>query len=153
MHGTVPFRGCGRKQTGRNKVLSRIRSTSSAAFALAADVVYRCDADQCRSGFMGEPQSVENFENTEPMPALDGCNRLQFGPSISLTPDSQAGSTPTGLTVGVHVPQAVSLDAEGLAEADVKNTTVALPAGVAINPAGGDGLEACSEEQIAPEKR
>src|SRR6185312_12483999 len=70
-------------------------------------------------------------------------------PSISLTPDSQAASTPTGLTVGVHVPQAVSLDAEGLSEADVKNTTVALPTGVAINPAAGDGLEACSEEQIA----
>jgi hypothetical protein len=52
------------------------------------------------------------------------------------------------LAVSVHVPQEVSLDPEGLAEADVKNTTVALPAGVAINPAGGDGLNSCSEEEI-----
>jgi hypothetical protein len=86
---------------------------------------------------------------TEPLPALDGCNRLPFEPSISVTPDGQAGSTPTGLDVKVSVPQSVSLDAEGLAEADVKNTTVALPAGVAINPAGGDGLQACGEEGIA----
>jgi len=96
-----------------------------------------------------EPQAVQSLSNTEPMPAMDGCNRLQFGPSISLAPDSQAGSTPTGLTVGVHVPQDVSLNAQGLAEAEVKNTTVVLPAGVAINPAGADGLQACSEGQIA----
>jgi hypothetical protein len=86
---------------------------------------------------------------SEPMQALDGCNRLQFSPSISVTPDGQAGSTPTGLTVGVHVPQDVSLDAEGLSEADVKDTTVALPAGVVLNPAAADGLLACSEAQIA----
>jgi hypothetical protein len=86
---------------------------------------------------------------TAPLPALDGCNRLPFEPSISVTPDGQAGSTPTGLDVKVSVPQSVSLDAEGLGEADVKNTTVALPAGVAIDPAGGDGLQACSEEGIA----
>ncbi len=84
-----------------------------------------------------------------PLPALDGCNALPFNPSISVTPDGQGGSTPTGLTVGIHVPQEVSLDAEGLGEADVKETTVALPAGVALNPAAADGLQACSEAQIA----
>jgi hypothetical protein len=86
---------------------------------------------------------------TAPLPALDGCNRLPFEPSIELTPDGQAGSTPTGLAVRVHVPQQVSLNPTGLAEADVKNTTVALPEGIAINPAGADGLQACSEEGIA----
>jgi hypothetical protein len=85
----------------------------------------------------------------DPLPALDGCNRLPFEPSIEVKPDGQAGSTPTGLGVKVSVPQAVSLNGEGLGEADVKNTTVALPAGVAINPAGADGLQACSEEGIA----
>jgi hypothetical protein len=86
---------------------------------------------------------------TSPMPALDGCNQLPFSPSISVTPDGSAGSSPSGLTVGVHVPQVVSLDGEGLGEADVKNTTVALPAGVALNPAAADGLLSCSEVQIA----
>jgi hypothetical protein len=93
--------------------------------------------------------SFQAFGPTFPLPALDGCNELPFTPSVTVTPDGQAGSTPTGLTVGVHVPQEVSLDAEGLGEADVKDTTVTLPAGVALNPAAADGLLSCSEAQIA----
>jgi hypothetical protein len=85
---------------------------------------------------------------TQPLPALDGCNRLPFSPSITTAPDGQAASTPSGLTVGIHVPQDVSLDPEGLGEADVKDTTVALPAGVTLSPAAGDGLQSCSEQQI-----
>jgi hypothetical protein len=85
------------------------------------------------------------------MPTLDGCNRLPFAPTISVAPDGQAGSTPTGLTVGVHVPQDLSLNPTGLAEANVKDTTVALPAGVALNPAAADGLMACSEVQVSLE--
>jgi hypothetical protein len=82
---------------------------------------------------------------------LSGCNRLTFEPSISLTPDGQAGSTPTGLTVGIHVPQDATLNPTGVAEAAVKDTTVALPTGVTINPAGADGLQACSLGQVALE--
>jgi hypothetical protein len=93
--------------------------------------------------------SFQSYDLTDPMPMLDGCNRLPFGPTISVAPDGQAGSTPTGLTVGVHVPQDGSLNASGLSEADVKDTTVALPAGVALNPAAADGLQACSEAHVA----
>jgi hypothetical protein len=82
-------------------------------------------------------------ETDAPLPSLDGCNELPFNPSISVAPDGQAGSTPTGLTVGIHVPQDVSLDGEGLGEADVRDTTVTLPAGVALNPAAADGLLSC----------
>jgi hypothetical protein len=81
--------------------------------------------------------------------ALDGCNKLSFEPSISVAPDGHEASTPTGLTVGLHVPQEEILTPEGLAQSDVKNTTVALPAGVQISPAGADGLLACSLEEIS----
>jgi hypothetical protein len=78
----------------------------------------------------------------------DGCNRLNFEPSIQVAPDGQQGSTPTGLTVGVHVPQESSLNPSGLSDSTLKNTTVTLPAGVALNPAAADGLMACSTEQV-----
>jgi hypothetical protein len=84
----------------------------------------------------------------DPSIALDGCNKLSFGPSIKATPDGAAASTPTGLDVDVHVPQEEVLIPNGDAESDVKDITVTLPEGVALDPAAAGGLEACSEREI-----
>jgi NHL repeat len=78
--------------------------------------------------------------------ALTGCSRLRFPPTITVVPDTTNASTSSGLTVGVHVPQTAAQNAEGLAESALRDTTVELPAGVALNPAGANGLEACSED-------
>jgi hypothetical protein len=80
---------------------------------------------------------------------LDGCNRLvAFTPSISVAPDEHSASTPTGLSVKVRVPQEADLNPSGLADAEPRDITVTLPAGVITNPAGAGGLESCSETQI-----
>ncbi len=79
---------------------------------------------------------------------MTGCNRLDFRPSISVAADGTAANTPTGLGVDLHVNQEESLVPSGLAEAEVKNTTVALPAGVALNPGAADGLVACAVGEI-----
>ncbi len=92
-------------------------------------------------------------DNAHEAVGMSGCNQLPFEPSISLAPDGQAGSTPTGLTVGIHVPQQAALNPTGLSEADVKDTTVTLPEGVALNAAAADGLLACSAEQVGFEGR
>jgi hypothetical protein len=94
------------------------------------------------------PNSLVSFGESEQMPAMDGCNQLSFEPSISVAPDGQKGSTPTGLTVNVHVPQDESVNPIGRAQANVQNTTVALPEGVILNASAGDGLVACSLAQI-----
>ena len=89
------------------------------------------------------------FQDAQGEPfAIDGCNQLNFEPSLTLTPDGHAGSTPTGLTVGVHVPQEGSVNPNGLAESAVKDTSVTLPVGVALDPSGADGLMACGLGEI-----
>ncbi|HTC59649.1 MAG TPA: hypothetical protein VK691_05955 [Solirubrobacteraceae bacterium] len=80
----------------------------------------------------------------DPLP-LTGCSLLEFPPSISVAPDVPDASTASGLTVGVHVSQKAAFNPEGLGESALRDTTVTLPPGVAINPATGDGQEACSE--------
>jgi hypothetical protein len=99
--------------------------------------------------------SVDSWEEpgvfasqTTSLPELSGCEKLDFSPTISVTPDGTAASTPTGLDVDVRVPQEATMNPVGLAEADVKNTTVTLPAGVQLSPSAADGLLACSEEQV-----
>jgi phosphodiesterase/alkaline phosphatase D-like protein len=89
-----------------------------------------------------QPELTEGFK----MSALDGCNKLPFRPEIVATPDVHAASTPGGLNVDVHVPQAETLNPGGLAEAEPRDITVALPVGVALNPSSADGLQACSAD-------
>jgi hypothetical protein len=91
------------------------------------------------------PTEIVSLASSEPMPAMDGCNHLSFNPQIKVTPDGTAASTPTGLNVDVHIPQTAALNPGGLAEAFPKDITVALPEDVVVNPAGGNGLESCSE--------
>jgi hypothetical protein len=93
------------------------------------------------------PKRAPLFSEYE-MGGLDGCNHLQLAPQISVAPDIPNASTPTGLEVLVHVPQTAALNPEGLAESALRNTTVALPVGVGVNPGGADGLEACSESEV-----
>ena len=85
---------------------------------------------------------------TDELPGLDGCNQLPFSSEIRFALDGQQTSTPTGLSVDVHVPQEGSLNAAGLAGSNIKQIDVTLPEGVSLNPAAADGLEACSEDQI-----
>ena len=78
--------------------------------------------------------------------SLTGCSKLKFPPEIGVEPDSSDASTSSGLTVNVHLPQSAAFNPTGLAESSLRDTTVTLPEGVAINPAGGDGLEACTSD-------
>jgi hypothetical protein len=72
-----------------------------------------------------------------------GCDKLQFAPSITVAPDTSAADTPAGLTVNVRVPQEGLLQGEELSMSNIKNTTVTLPKGVAVNPGQAAGLEEC----------
>jgi DNA-binding beta-propeller fold protein YncE len=94
----------------------------------------------------GQEEEGAITRNLAGMPVnLTGCAKLKFPPEIKAVPDTTDASSASGLTVDVNVPQNGAFNPEGLAESTLRDTTVALPAGVAINPSGGGGLEACSE--------
>jgi hypothetical protein len=78
------------------------------------------------------------------LPPLSGCEKLDFSPTLTVTPDKPDASTSSGLAVNVKVPQETTANPVGDGEADIRDATVVLPPGVALNPAGANGLEACS---------
>ena len=88
--------------------------------------------------------------NGEPL-GLTGCDQLPFTPTLTVAPEEEhapvhTGSTPSGLSVSVKVPQETTLAAAGLAEANVRDTTVTLPEGVQLSPSAANGLLACPEK-------
>jgi hypothetical protein len=91
-----------------------------------------------------EPDSFvqDSFE----LPAVEGCERVPFSPTVNVAPDSAVAGAPTGLSVDMRFPQEEGPG--GLAEANMKKAVVTLPAGMAVSPSAADGLVACSEEEI-----
>ncbi len=79
-------------------------------------------------------------------PALTGCSSLAFAPTISLQPDTTTADSPTGLAVDLGVPQ-TNLPSQP-ATPELKDATVALPAGLAVSPSSADGLQGCTPAQI-----
>jgi hypothetical protein len=85
-----------------------------------------------------EPQPVE-------APGMTGCDKLSFDPSLTVQPDTTTAGAASGLDVRLKVPQE---EGAALAQANLKEAVVTLPAGMAANPAAANGLQACSLEQI-----
>jgi uncharacterized repeat protein (TIGR01451 family) len=81
-------------------------------------------------------------------PQIEGCNMLQFNPTIELQPQTTQADTPSGYEVELKVPQAPNVFGE-LATPDLKNATVTLPRGVSLSPSAANGLVGCKE--TAPE--
>jgi hypothetical protein len=87
--------------------------------------------------------AVLTHDNTGAPVGFTGCDHLGFSPAISVSPDTTHADTPAGLTVNVEAPEQALGTAEGLSTSNIKDTTVTLPAGVAINPGQAAGLVAC----------
>lgn len=93
---------------------------------------------------------VGPVESSSPL-TLEGCNQEQFEPEMQLQPTTSSAYTPVGVNVHLKVPQEAGEQPQNVAEADVRNTTVTLPAGLQINPAAAAGLTGCTEQEIGYE--
>jgi hypothetical protein len=89
------------------------------------------------------------------LPPVEGCGALRFDPSLSFQPaaGSEGGSTqadePSGYDVNLKVPQTETFSE--LETPELKTVTVTLPEGLSVSPSAANGLQACSDAQIALE--
>lgn len=86
------------------------------------------------------------FFESAPLPETVECDKLPFDPDFRLEPSSHRAGAPTGLATVLEIPQTETINVP--ATAAMRAATVALPAGMTINSAAANGLQACSEEQV-----
>jgi hypothetical protein len=98
---------------------------------------------------VGEPLRL-GFEWLKVAAVFDTSVRTggDFAVDMSVAPDQSAADTPTGVDVDVHVPQEPTLSTNDLAEADLRNTQITLPEGMAVNPSSASGLEGCATGKV-----
>jgi hypothetical protein len=103
----------------------------------------RITADSWTAGDPVAHASLVLHDPTGTPVGLSGCEQLGFSTFLSVAPDTSFADTPAGLTVDLKVPQDGLQAVERLATSNIKDTTVTLPEGVAINPGQAAGLGAC----------
>lgn len=75
-------------------------------------------------------------------PRVGGCEALRFEPEIHVTPETTQADTPSGYEVDLKIPRAET-PWNVLPSPELKDATVALPAGVSVSPSAATGLEGC----------
>ncbi len=101
-----------------------------------------------QSSITGSSWSGETLAAEDDAGTLTGCQELEFKPSLAVSPDQHAASTPTGMRIELGMPQEGTLDPAGRAEQDIRETTLMLPEGLEVNPGAANGLEACTAAQL-----
>ena len=103
----------------------------------------------------GVPDTDEGFRLTHDSagnPAvLRECGKLDFLPSIDARPTTRAAQSPTGLDFNLEVDDEGLLSADGRRQAAIRKAVVTLPNGMTANPSLAEGLEVCTEEDLADE--
>jgi hypothetical protein len=85
-------------------------------------------------------------ENSTSLPAITGCDAVAFEPSLTARPTTDAGDSPSGLDVDLHLAQDENPNSR--ATSALKDAVVALPEGLVVNPSSANGLDACTPAQI-----
>jgi hypothetical protein len=100
--------------------------------------------------FEGEAESHDNAEPPSPL-GTTGCDKLGFAPTITAKPTSKAANSPTGLDFSLDVKDEGLGNPEGIAHADIEKAVVTLPEGFSVNPSIAEGLNVCTQADLARE--
>ncbi|MET0305942.1 MAG: hypothetical protein ABW196_06910 [Solirubrobacterales bacterium] len=96
--------------------------------------------------------SVQTHDASGNPRGFDGCGKLPFNPSITAQPTSKAAESPTGLDFSLDVEDEGLTNPTGIAASDIRKAVVTLPEGMTANPSLAEGLEVCSEADLARER-
>ncbi len=93
-----------------------------------------------------DPTFVEGppFPNAE----ITDCDVVPFEPDAALQPTVHQADSPTGLNVSLSMPTKGLEEPDGVAQSDLKQAKITFPEGMAVNASAGQGLGACSADQI-----
>ncbi|HET7417023.1 MAG TPA: hypothetical protein VFJ61_05315 [Solirubrobacterales bacterium] len=80
-------------------------------------------------------------------PALEGCDKLPFAPTLDARPTVRSADSPSGLEATLRLPQNTT-EPDKPSTAALKTATVTLPEGLVVNPSTANGLAACGPAQI-----
>lgn len=94
-----------------------------------------------------EAPGVYVSDTYTPRDPIQGCENLEFRPTISVASGSSRASVPASYTVDIDVPQ--NDDPYGLGTPPLRDVTVTMPDGTWITAGSADGLQGCTDAQIA----
>jgi hypothetical protein len=83
---------------------------------------------------------------THPPVGVEGCEKVPFKPTVTVTPENTGSDQPDGATAEVKAPQNVGENE--INTSDIKDVRVTLPEGMTLNPSAAHGLAACTGAQI-----
>jgi hypothetical protein len=105
-----------------------------------------CQAQSVRQAVSAYQLPGQEFSAEDPLDSTTECSRPRFKPTFKVQPTSHAAGQPTGLSTVLEIPQNQSPGQP--ASAELRRASVVLPEGMTISPGAGDGLAACSAEQL-----
>jgi hypothetical protein len=92
---------------------------------------------------------------TTTTPTIDGkkgaqhCDEIPFAAGVDVTPDMTQPDAPVGPLVRLTTPQDGLEDKDVLTTSHVRDVSVTLPPGMTLNPSAANGLQACTDVQLA----
>jgi hypothetical protein len=106
---------------------------------------FTAEADSWQSPGVFSHASTEADADGTPF-VFEGCERLNFDPSIRVRLGTHRAASPTGMDVDLSVPQ--STEPYGLSSPDVREIVLALPKGLSASVSAAAGLGSCAASQI-----
>jgi hypothetical protein len=109
-------------------------------------------AGESWAGEFATGTSLTHDGSVPPNPlGMTGCGKLSFAPTIAAQPTTKAASSPTGLDFSLDVDDEGLGNPTGYADADIEKAVVTLPEGFTTNPSLAEGLDVCTEADLARE--